>query len=181
MDCARSIGRRFNSIRMDPSMRPCKSVSCFQCVSLYPIFACRFSRSRHPPMLPLTMTLSGFPSPLDSLNSTPAVYHVLAQVFPLVSLVPLSLETLNNMPFSPESKDEDLHSGYLQHPKGSLLLLTEGQVTEGGVFNKGLHTCLFAVNLTEPASNRHHEYPFYSRNDERTNPFIRFPLQQFSI
>ncbi|KAF8906042.1 putative alanine racemase-domain-containing protein [Gymnopilus junonius] len=95
-------------------------------------------RSRHPPVLPLSMTLSSFPSPVDNLNSTPALYHTLSQVFPLVSFVPLSLETLNNVQFSPESKDEDLHSGYLQHPKGSILLLTEGQVTEGGIFNKGI-------------------------------------------
>ncbi|PPQ66893.1 hypothetical protein CVT26_009833 [Gymnopilus dilepis] len=95
-------------------------------------------RSRHPPILPLSMTLSGFPSPPDALSATPTLYHVLAGIFPLVALLPLSIETLNNASFYPESKEENLHSGYLQHPKGTVLLLTEGQVMEGQIFDQGV-------------------------------------------
>lgn len=51
--------------------------------------------------------------------------------------MPLSLDILDKVSFCPESKDEDLHSGQLQLPKGSILLLNEGAVTEGGIFNKG--------------------------------------------
>ena len=34
-------------------------------------------------------------------------------------------------------KDEDLHSGFLQHAKGATLLLTEGAITEGGINSQG--------------------------------------------
>ncbi|CAA7267982.1 unnamed protein product [Cyclocybe aegerita] len=95
-------------------------------------------RSRTPPVLPLSFTLAGFPPPLGDSSTTPTLHHVLSQLFPLVTTVPLSLNNLNNTSSCPESKDEDLHSGWLQHPKGSILLLTESAVTEGGIFNKGV-------------------------------------------
>lgn len=83
------------------------------------------------------MTISGFPSNPENLQATPALYYVLSHLFPIVALHPLSLDALNNTPFRPKSKDEDLHSGLLQQPKGAILLLTEGAVTEGGILNEG--------------------------------------------
>jgi hypothetical protein len=38
----------------------------------------------------------------------------------------------------PESKNEDLHSGWLQVPQGTLYILTESGITEGSVLGKGL-------------------------------------------
>lgn len=38
---------------------------------------------------------------------------------------------------APEMKDEDLHSGFLQHAKGATLVLTEGAITEGGINSQG--------------------------------------------
>ncbi|KAF5386600.1 hypothetical protein D9615_001723 [Tricholomella constricta] len=94
-------------------------------------------QSRTPPILPLTLTLSRFPSPADA-NSMPALSHVLSQIFPIVTTLPLSLNTLNTTSFAPEFKTEDLHSGWLQLPSGSVCLVTEGGVTEGGVSQRGL-------------------------------------------
>lgn len=37
----------------------------------------------------------------------------------------------------PESKDEDLHAGVLQLPQGTVLLVTEGDVTEGQLLERG--------------------------------------------
>ncbi|KAG6861875.1 hypothetical protein C0995_010581 [Termitomyces sp. Mi166 len=87
-------------------------------------------QSRTPPILPLTLTVSRFPSPKGP-NTTPALAHTLSQILALLTTLPLSLETINNTAFVPESKDEDLHSGWLQLPKGSVCLVTEGGVTEG--------------------------------------------------
>ncbi|KAF8964094.1 putative alanine racemase-domain-containing protein [Flammula alnicola] len=95
-------------------------------------------RSRHPPVLPLSLTISSFPSHATRPDSPPVLYDVLSHIFPLVVTVPLALNTLNTSAFRPESKEEDLHSGQLQLPKGSILLLTEGAVTEGGIFSKGV-------------------------------------------
>lgn len=95
------------------------------------------SRARYPPILPLSVTISAFPSNPENAQATPALYHVLSHLFPTVTLHHLSLDALNNTPFRPMSKDEDLQSGLLQQPKGAILLLTEGAVTEGGILNEG--------------------------------------------
>jgi len=52
--------------------------------------------------------------------------------------VQLSLEALNNDRFIPESNGEDLSSGYLQVPDGSVMLLTETGIREGNVVEKGV-------------------------------------------
>ncbi|KIM49017.1 hypothetical protein M413DRAFT_92981 [Hebeloma cylindrosporum] len=95
-------------------------------------------RSRQPPILPLSLTISGFPSNPENSQATPALYRVLSHLFPIVTLYPLVLDALNNTPFQPKSKDEDLHSGLLQQPKGAILLLTEGAVKEGGILSEGV-------------------------------------------
>ena len=68
----------------------------------------------------------------------PTLSHVLSQLLPLSRTLPLSLELLNKVSFTPESKDEDLHAGTLQLPKGSLLLVTEGGVQEGKLVERGM-------------------------------------------
>jgi hypothetical protein len=57
---------------------------------------------------------------------------------PISLLLPLSLDVLNKGSFVPESKDEDLHSGYLQIPSGSMMLVTESGVKEGILSEKGM-------------------------------------------
>lgn len=65
--------------------------------------------------------------------------HVLSLLFEAyATTIPLSLDTINKTPFSPESKDEDLHSGWLQLPKGTIALVTETGVEEGTVSEAGL-------------------------------------------
>lgn len=51
--------------------------------------------------------------------------------------LPLSLDLLNRDPFAPESKEEDLHAGVLQLPQGTVLLVTEGGVSEGKLVERG--------------------------------------------
>ncbi|KAL1741169.1 hypothetical protein HDZ31DRAFT_46020 [Schizophyllum fasciatum] len=95
-------------------------------------------QSRTPPILPPPLTLSRFPAPPPDGPKLPALHHALALLFPAVSNIPLSLETINNTQFVPESKDEDLVSGWLQLPKGSVCLVTEGELRAGGVSERGL-------------------------------------------
>ena len=95
-------------------------------------------QSRVPPIYPLSLTISRFPSVSSEQTSTLALFHVLSQLLPIVSLLPLSLNLLNDASFCPESKDEDLHSGWLQHPKGSIIICTEGGVSEGSIVQKGI-------------------------------------------
>ena len=71
------------------------------------------------------------------LQPLPALSHILSQLLPLSRTLPLSLSKLNKTPFSPESKNEDLHSGALQLPQGSVLLVTEGGVREGKLVERG--------------------------------------------
>ena len=70
-------------------------------------------------------------------SATPTLFHVLSQLLPLFSLLPLSLDRLNHDSFTPESKDEDLHSGVMQVPEGSTFLVTESQVEEGKLEERG--------------------------------------------
>ena len=105
-------------------------------------------QSRMPPILPPSLTLSRFPIPPSNTpnasppvtadrQTAPTLTHVLASLLPTLLPLPLSLPTLNTTPFIPESKDEDLHSGWLQLPSGSICLVTEGGVREGGVWDRG--------------------------------------------
>ncbi|KAK7693128.1 hypothetical protein QCA50_002694 [Cerrena zonata] len=110
-------------------------------------------QSRHPPLIQPSLTLTQFPPPpipsvTGSESSTastalppayhPTLTHVLSEILPLTETLPLSLPYLNTVPFSPESKDEDLHAGVLQLPKGSVLLITEGGISEGKLQERGL-------------------------------------------
>ena len=101
------------------------------------------SQSRHPPTLPPSLQLTSFPSPING-PSTPSICSVLSKVLSLVSVVKLSLEALNEEPFVPESNGEDLSSGYLQVPVGSVIFLTEAGIKEGKINEKGI----FAPILT---------------------------------
>ncbi|KAH0584139.1 hypothetical protein H2248_009701 [Termitomyces sp. 'cryptogamus'] len=118
-------------------------------------------QSRTPSILPLSLTISRFPSP-TGLSTIPTLVHALSQLVALLTTLPLSLETINNTAFAPESKDEDLHSGWLQLPKGSVCLVTEGGVTEGKVVERGMANLRA---LQETMSNQRLEYVF---------PFSRF-------
>ncbi|KAJ7184146.1 putative alanine racemase-domain-containing protein [Mycena filopes] len=121
-------------------------------------------QSRTPPLLPLSLTISKFPPP-PAIESTPCLSAVLSHLLPMVITLPLSLEVLNNSSFSPESKNEDLHSGRLQLPPGCACVVTEGGVTEGGVFDRGLRNLRA---LQEVMSAQTLEYIF---------PFSRFAFQ----
>lgn len=57
----------------------------------------------------------------------------------MMCTLPLSLDVLNKGSFVPESKQEDLHSGFLQLSQGSTLLITEGGIQEGKLVEKGPH------------------------------------------
>lgn len=94
------------------------------------------SHSRATPLLPPSLTISNFPHPPRS-DILPSVSHVLSELLPQYMVIPLSLELLNTKTFVPESREEDLHSGYLQLPSGTTLLLTEDGVQEGKVIEKG--------------------------------------------
>jgi hypothetical protein len=63
---------------------------------------------------------------------------VLSYILPAVSTLPLSLDAINTTPFAPESKDEDLHSGWLQLPAGTVCIVTETGVQEGKIHERGV-------------------------------------------
>jgi hypothetical protein len=52
--------------------------------------------------------------------------------------LPLSLDLLNSAPSSPESINEDLHSGFLQLAHGTTMLMTEGGIQEGKLVERGV-------------------------------------------
>ena len=134
MDRWWSPGRRYYCCRMGPLDHTCKSVRRFLISPSKNLIS--DSQSRNPPIVPLTLTLSEYPLP-EGLDSTPTLHHVLSLIFPLVTTLPLSLDVLNSSLSCPEFKNEDLHSGWLQLPRGSTLILTESSVAEGSIFNQG--------------------------------------------
>jgi Mini-chromosome maintenance replisome factor len=63
---------------------------------------------------------------------------MMSLLLPLSVTLPLSLPLLNTSTFTPESKNEDLHAGYLQLPAGCTVLITESGVAEGKLIEKGV-------------------------------------------
>ncbi|KAL0947281.1 hypothetical protein HGRIS_013401 [Hohenbuehelia grisea] len=110
------------------------------------VLLCVLSRvqSRTPPILPPSLNISRFPPPSTlSKDSTspapePILPTLLSYILPTVTSVPLSLNTINTTDFYPQSKDEDLHAGWLQLASGSTMCLWEGGLSEGGVNEKGI-------------------------------------------
>jgi hypothetical protein len=63
-------------------------------------------------------------------------------ILPGVVTVPLTLDRLNGKSFVPTSLEEDLHAGILQHPEGTLMIVTESGMTEGKITEKGEYSIL---------------------------------------
>ncbi|KAF8636535.1 hypothetical protein AX17_003347 [Amanita inopinata Kibby_2008] len=103
------------------------------------ILLCAIARvqSKNPPILPPPITLSDFPPPPSS-TASPTLSAVLSLVFPLLASIPISLHVLNETSFHPYSKNDDLHSGWLQLPRHAVCLITEIAIVEGEVHEKGL-------------------------------------------
>ncbi|KAF5383453.1 hypothetical protein D9757_006108 [Collybiopsis confluens] len=145
-------------------------------------------QSRTPPIIPTSLTLSHFPSRSQaatssslespsnvfaaaavSSNDTPALYHVLSQLVPIITYASLSLPLLNDGAFIPESKpqprsgdsDEDtedeLHSGILQLAPSTVCLITDSGVTEGRINERGVRNLRA---LQEVIQNQTLEYVF---------------------
>lgn len=93
----------------------------------------------------------------------------------------LSLETLNNDRFVPESNGEDLSSGYLQVPAGSVMLLTETGVQEGNVIEKGMLASVL-TSSTQPLVTSGMR-SLRDIQDVMSNQNLRyaFPYSQFSF
>jgi len=116
------------------------------------------TQSRTPPIYPPSLTLSHFPPPPD-VSTLPTLYHVLSLIHPIVNILPFSLATLNKTSFCPESIEEDLHSGWLQVPHGSVYLFAESSITEGTVQEKGINN-LRAIQGLMTAQTLDYVFPF---------------------
>ncbi|KAI0075471.1 hypothetical protein K474DRAFT_1664215 [Panus rudis PR-1116 ss-1] len=136
------------------------------------------TQSRNPALLQPSLNLTQFPPPpipttssgTSSSSSTsqplpppyhPTLTHVLSHLLPLTHTLPLSLPFLNTIPFAPESKDEDLHAGALQLPKGSVLLITEGGVQEGKLHERGIVN-VHALQEVMSSQTLSYNFPFSS-------------------
>lgn len=103
--------------------------------------------SRIPPLLPLSLTVSGFPLhlsvPKSSLDAEPkstpgpTLSHALNIILSSTTTLPMSLSLLNGKSFFPISKEEDLYAGRLQLPTGTTVVITDNAMTEGRVSETG--------------------------------------------
>lgn len=98
-------------------------------------------------MLPLTVTLGSVPLPPAEPSSEtkenqksfePSIKLALDLLLPAVVHLPLSIPFLNNSQLSPISKDEDLHSGVLQLPEDTMIIVSDSEVSEGTVTERRL-------------------------------------------
>ncbi|KDQ60574.1 hypothetical protein JAAARDRAFT_31540 [Jaapia argillacea MUCL 33604] len=119
--------------------------------------------SRHPALLQPSLTISHFPLPTTEIT-TPTLSHVLSELLPSFLTLPLSLDLLNKLHFAPESKDEDLHSGFLQQPAGTTILVNESGVQEGKLAENGINNILITQDVMS----------------SQTIPYI-FPFSRFSF
>lgn len=124
------------------------------------IILCSVARvqSRNPPILPLSLQLTSFPRS-ENGSPTPVICSVLSRLLPLFSVLNLSLEVLNNDRFVPESNGEDLSSGYLQIPAGSIMLLTEIGIKQGNILEKGVRSLRDIQDVMDNQSLRY-AFPF---------------------
>ncbi|KIM33578.1 hypothetical protein M408DRAFT_326263 [Serendipita vermifera MAFF 305830] len=95
-------------------------------------------QSRSPPILPLSLAISSFPDAPQGADPTPAIIWLLKEILPTVTVVPLTLDTINGKSFAPHSTDEDLHAGLLQQASGTTAIVTETGIKEGKVTESGL-------------------------------------------
>lgn len=102
--------------------------------------------SRIPPLLPPSLTVSGFPSiPVTGAGAgsestpTPTLLHALNLILSATVTLPISLSLLNGKSFFPISKEEELHAGRLQLPAGTTIMITDNAMTEGRVSETGNH------------------------------------------
>lgn len=118
-------------------------------------------QSSSPSIYPPSLTLSSFPSPTPSSSATPTLQHVLTLILPLLTTLPLTLDILNHTSFYPQHKqeDQDLHSGWLQVPRGSLYLVTEAGITEGPVGPVGLDN-IRSLQQVMTSQTLDYEFPF---------------------
>ncbi|KIY67975.1 hypothetical protein CYLTODRAFT_375033 [Cylindrobasidium torrendii FP15055 ss-10] len=94
-------------------------------------------QSRVPPILPHTLSVTRFPAS-PSPDAVPALSRALSLLFPYVNTIPLTIKSINETPFTPESKNEILHSGWLQQPKGSICVVSDTGMKEGTLNEAGL-------------------------------------------
>ncbi|KAI9569514.1 putative alanine racemase-domain-containing protein [Boletus coccyginus] len=113
------------------------------------------------PLLPPSLTLSRFPQP-SSTELIPTLSHILVELLPQHLLIPLSLDLLNKASFLPECKEEDLHSGYLQLPLGTTILLTESGIQEGKLLERGV-TNVRAIQDVISSQTVDYIFPFSSK------------------
>ncbi|KAF9228597.1 hypothetical protein BS17DRAFT_772215 [Gyrodon lividus] len=112
------------------------------------------------PLLPPSLTISQFPQPFSS-PMLPTLSHVLSELLPQYLSIPLSLDLLNTTLFLPESKDEDLHSGYLQLPLGTTILFTECGIQEGKLLERGVSN-IHAIQDVMDSQTLLYIFPFSS-------------------
>ncbi|THH20559.1 hypothetical protein EW146_g833 [Bondarzewia mesenterica] len=117
-------------------------------------------RSRTRSLNPPSLTLSHFPSPSRSSDSsTPTLCIILSLLLPTFVVLPLSLDLLNNVPFVPESTQEDLCSGPLQLSSGTTVLITESGVREGKLVERGVLN-IMAVQDVMTSQSLSYKFPF---------------------
>lgn len=149
MDRGRSSGWRCPCCRVGSAISDIKNVSKFSNI----VFPCGLtptydhSYARTPPILPLSITICKVPIPpliressSSSSNSTfaplhqePSIVPLLALLIPSIVHIPLSIPFLNESRMAPISKDEDLHSGALQLPAATVVVVTDSDVSEGTI------------------------------------------------
>ncbi|KAF8314823.1 uncharacterized protein EI90DRAFT_2947780 [Cantharellus anzutake] len=129
-------------------------------------------QSREPPILPLSLTISSFPAPPPIPNTSPTrvileptIKHVLQLLLPALVHLPLSISFMNESRFQPQSVDEELLSGCLQLPAGTVVLVSDSAVSEGTLHETGVRN---VAALKQCVRNQTLDYIF---------PYSSFPFQ----
>jgi len=74
----------------------------------------------------------------------------------------------------PESREEDLHSGYLQLPLGTTTLLTESGMEEGQVVERGNTRLSWSIRIL--MHHRSQKHSGNARNYELSNARVHFSI-----
>lgn len=93
-------------------------------------------------------------------SSTEKVESIVASIAPRVISQPLSLPLLHSHPFSPSSTDASLESGLLQLASGTVLLVREDEMGQGGQLQEKAVKNLRALMECARDQTVRYEYPF---------------------
>ena len=105
--------------------------------------------------MPINLVLS----PAASDDLVKKLRLALSNILPRLVLLDFTISSLNSSQYAPSSQNEDLHSGRLQLPGGTCLLVDETRLGEGTLKDAGVRNVQALTNVIQQQTLEY-QFPF---------------------